>query len=117
MGHANMLSQGLRVNTVCACCLRLHVLQGVNPREGLPKLRADWVAARDAAGEAVLCLVEASVVEPCCSSGVLCYVVLCCAAGDACQTQMHYAVHFMLCCLTNALLCCVMLCHAVLCCR
>lgn len=25
--------------------------QGVNPREGLPKLRADWVAARDAAGD------------------------------------------------------------------
>jgi hypothetical protein len=29
------------------------VLQEVNPREGLPKLRADWVAARDAAGDAV----------------------------------------------------------------
>jgi len=26
--------------------------QGINPREGLPKLRADWVAARDAAGHA-----------------------------------------------------------------
>jgi hypothetical protein len=25
-------------------------VQGVNPREGLPKLRADWVAARDTAG-------------------------------------------------------------------
>lgn len=25
-------------------------LQGVNPREGLPKLRAEWVSARDAAG-------------------------------------------------------------------
>jgi len=24
--------------------------QGINPREGLPKLRAEWVAARDAAG-------------------------------------------------------------------
>lgn len=27
-------------------------LQGINPREGLPKLRAQWVAARDAAGDA-----------------------------------------------------------------
>lgn len=26
-------------------------LQGVNPHEGLPKLRANWVAARDAAGD------------------------------------------------------------------
>lgn len=29
------------------------MLQDVNPREGLPRLRADWVAARDAAGDAV----------------------------------------------------------------
>jgi phosphomethylpyrimidine synthase len=26
-------------------------IQDVNPREGLPKLRAQWVASRDAAGD------------------------------------------------------------------
>ena len=31
----------------------MHALQGVSAREGLPKIRAEWVAKRDARGDKV----------------------------------------------------------------
>lgn len=37
-----------------AAAMCLPLLQGINPRDGLPKLRADWVEKREARGDKVV---------------------------------------------------------------